>query len=239
MSFADLQVNEVEQEKDIVGGSYSVLESDIYPAIISMAYKGESRTGARYVHLILDINGHEHSETIYITSGESKGKLPYYEKDGKKYALPGFNIMDAVVFIATKGDKRINSANLKFEPKVIDVWDNSEAKKVKKEVQTLSDIIGKEITVCIQKVKKNKYSNGSLINESREENNIVKVLTSKLKTMTEQINKENPVFSEKWLDKNKGVTKDLFKEVNSASNSNSSVFDNVSVSTTDSSLDDF
>lgn len=213
MSFAHLNIENLEEDKDTVnGGSYSTLETDVYDAIVELAYKGKSSGGAEFVNVSLDINGQKISETIYITSGNDKGN---------KIISFKYHIVDSLVFIATKGDKRINSSNLKFEPKVIEIWDSSEGKKVNKEVETISELTNKNIKVCIQKIRKNKYKNKQSINEPIEINTIFKFLSPKNnKTLSEILEKREATFHDDWLAQHKGITKDEYKELPNNSSSN-------------------
>ena len=98
--FGNLSDDNLEEVQDVVGGGFSPIKSDIYVATIKAAYAGKSRTSdAQNVSLILDVNGQEHRETLYITN---KNKQNFYTKNGKNYPLPGYTTINDICLIAAE-----------------------------------------------------------------------------------------------------------------------------------------
>ena len=66
--FGNLKADGLEETQDRLGG-YSPFDTDIYTGKIKMAYADKSDSGAQNVNLVVDINGKEYRETVYITIG--------------------------------------------------------------------------------------------------------------------------------------------------------------------------
>lgn len=86
----------IANEKDSVGGG-GVLESNIYPAKVTLAYVTKSGGGA--LGLVISAKtteGRDIKQTLWMTSGTEKGCKNYYEKDGQKHYLPGYLAANAL-----------------------------------------------------------------------------------------------------------------------------------------------
>ena len=92
---------DIEDEKDVVGGGYSPLESGLYPATIRLAYLEKSSGGALSLVLNLETDAkREIRQTLWMTSGNAKGNLNYFvNKDGEKQYLPGFTHANALTLL--------------------------------------------------------------------------------------------------------------------------------------------
>lgn len=205
--FAELDTNGVERSEDTLSGGFNLLDSDIYEAKIKAAYGGASQGGALNVTVVCDIKGQEYSETIYITG---RNKLPYFEKNGKRRFIPGYNIVNSICKIATgKGLTELDS-----EDKSLLVYDPIEKKRKPTEVPVLTDLSGKIICLGILKELRNKAvqdDQGQYVDtpETREDNRINAVFDADThRTLNEIEDSKEAVFWDKWLEKNKGITVD-------------------------------
>lgn len=205
--FGDLGTEGHEEKEDRLGG-YKPKETDIYTAPIKLAYAGQSDGGARNITLVLDIDGQDYTETVYITSKEGKN---YYEKNGNKISLPGFVVIDDLCMVTAGTPLKEQET----EEKVVKVWDSKEKKELNKSVQVLKDVMGQTASFAIQKVLENvneKDGNGKYVptDKTRESNNIQKVFhTETRKTVPEALkNLDTPEYWDAWLERNKGETYD-------------------------------
>lgn len=197
----------VNQEKDMVGGSYTVLDSNIYTGTVKYAYLQASKSGALGLHTAFDIDGKEYSEVFYLTTKE--GKNYYTTKDGIKNYLAGFNHADALALFTT--GKPLSE--LDTEEKSIKLYNFEQAKEVPTSVDMITDMIGKEVKLAIIKKLefKKKQVNGEYVEtgETREVNTIDKVFSSKDTRTTAEVRAEKEAeFYEKWLEKNKDQVRD-------------------------------
>lgn len=220
MGFAALQMDaDVQtQEEDVLpsGGGF-ILDTGLYPMIIENAYFDKSQGGAMNVNLHLKIKGGDKrvfKQTIYVTSGDAKGNKPYYVKDGKKFPLPGYSMMDAICRITT--DTPLSQVTT--EDKLVKLYDFDAGSEVPREVPVLTALIGEEIVVGMQKRRENKRSNqgGEWVdtNEAREYNEISKVFYPSGHTLTEKKAEGEAEFVNKWKDANPSdYVRDDFKAV--------------------------
>lgn len=202
----------IENETDVVGGGYSPLDSDIYAAKVDLAYMTKSSGGAIGVVLHLKTDaGRDVRQTVYVTSGEKKGQKNYYEKDGQKHYLPGFNLMNSLALL-TVGKEL---SQLDTEDKVINLYNYEAKAEVPTKVPVITDLMNQPIYAAIVKQlvdKRAKADDGSYqpTGESREENEIDKFFRHKDKMTTAEIRAqaEAPAFFERWQAKWKGEVKD-------------------------------
>ena len=215
--FGNLGTDNTEAVEDRLGG-FSAKDTDIYTGKIKLAYATESSGGARGVTLIVaggDFGDQEYRETIYVTSGKAKGQTNTYEKDGKKYLLPGYITMDHIC-LATVGTP-LNEIG--HEEKTVKVYDAEAGKEVPKSVPVLTPLLGQDITLAIVKNLENKsVKQGDKYvptNDTRETNNIDKVFNTETKmTVSEaRAGSETAEFHDKWLERNKGKTRDKTEKV--------------------------
>lgn len=205
--FAELDTNGVERSEDTLSGGFNLLDSDIYEAKIKAAYGGASQAGALNVTVVCDIKGQEYSETIYITG---RTKLPYFEKNGKRRFIPGYNIVNSICKIATgKGLTELDS-----EDKTLLIYDPNEKKRKPTEVPVLTELSGKTICLGIVKELRNKAVQDAHgiyrdTEDTREDNRINAVFDADThRTLNEIEDNKEAVFWDKWLEKNKGITVD-------------------------------
>jgi len=201
----------IQNETNSVGFA-GALESDIYDFVVDMAYFDKSRGGANSLNLVLKTkNGEMLKNQVWITSGTAKGCKNYYERDGVKSYLPGFNQANAMCMLSI--GKEISA--LKPEEKKIKVFSFASMKEELVDKMVLTELLGAEIScgVIKQIVDKNvKNDAGEYVpsGKTRNENEIDKCFrTSDGMTVAElRDGSKNPEFKEKWLEKNKGETKD-------------------------------
>jgi len=206
----------IEETADILGGS-STWDTGVYEVIVEGAYLDQSPGGAYNMNFTFKtIDGNTLSNTQYVTSGTAKGGRNYYERDGKKYNLPGFIVADDVCFAAT--GKSLDE--LTPEDKVVEVYDFTAKKKLPATKKVFMDMIGKPVMIGVQKVKefKNvKNDAGEYVpgDEVKIFNEVVKVFGVNRHTSVEARAGKDAEFIDKWIernpsdyikDKTKGVT---------------------------------
>lgn len=209
----------VEEQQDRLGGQYT-LDSGLYDATIKLAYVINSQSSqAKAVVTVLDINGFELTTRTWVTNSAGK---PTYEKNNKKFTLPGYESINDMCFMATG----ISLAEQTIEDKTIKVWDAGEQKEVDKNMPVITSVLGKPVTVGVLKVIENKQKKGDDgkyhdTNEKREVNEIDKFFHTETKMTTVEAMKRVKIepadlFYTKWGEKNTGETRDKFKEVSGA-----------------------
>lgn len=216
--FGNLSNEGLEQSEDRLGG-FTVYETDAYDASVKMFYATKSDGGANGIYLILDIAGKEYRETLWITGKDGKNYYMVKDRDGKetgkKKALMGYEIIDDLCLV-TLGKPLSEVA---FEEKMVQVYDADAKKELPKSVQVATEILGTKVTAGIEKsikFKTKKVGNDYVDTaETREENAIVKIFEYETKVTVPEARhaaeKEIAPVSEfypKWVEKNKGKTKD-------------------------------
>lgn len=208
--FKNLTNDNLEKTTDRLGGGFQPLDTDIYTGIIRAAYASQSAKGAHAVNLIIDFDGREYRETIYITN--SKGENWFESKQNKKVPLPGFTTIDDLCLCAIG----VPLAEVEAEEKVIKVYDAESKSEIPKAVPMLVDLLGKEISVAIYRTLVNKNEKNDATGEyvataeEREENSIEKVFNTETQmTVVEARNgAEKAVFWDAWVEKHKGEIRD-------------------------------
>ncbi len=209
----------IQDEADVLGGSF-ILDTDMYDMVIEVAYKGVSEGGANSLSVILkDQQGRTHKETFWITSGTAKGCKNYYfmkdRKTGKptekKQYLPGFSKANHLCLLAT--GKSI--AEIPTETKQLSLYNFKEKKEILTEVEVLTALSGTDVTVgivrqTVNKTKKNDDGVYVSTGEVRDENIIDKAFRTKDHMTVSEITAEatESLFHDKWIEKNKGITRD-------------------------------
>lgn len=196
------------------GGSYGVVESNVYQMEIKNMYMIQSSKGAIGVVLEGELdNGSKYTETTYISNRDGE---TFYVKDGKKFKMPGFITMDNICIIAT-GESLVDC---RTDDKVVSMWDSESGKEVNRSVPVFVDVIGEVIAVAIQQIRENKTKENSTtgkwepINEERILNQIVSVYdVESQKTVYEAMNDKDSTHWEAWKAKNEGKVWDKYKEV--------------------------
>jgi hypothetical protein len=210
--FNNLTNEGLEETQDRLGG-FAPLETGIYTGEIKALYGGKSAGGATSLTVIVDFEGREYRETLYVTN--RKGENFFLNKDDntKKVPLPGFTVADDICLIAT-GEPL---ANQEPEEKVIKVFDFDAKKELPTNVPMITAAIGQKISLGIvkQTVNKNEKQGDEWVPtaETRDENVIEKVFHPELKlTVAEARNgQEEAKFWDAWIQKNEGQTRDKRK----------------------------
>lgn len=209
--FAKLNTEGLEESQDRLGG-FSPFDSGIYTGKIKAAYAGTSSGGAMSVTLLVDVQGKEYRETLYVTN--KKGENFFLNKDdkSKKVPLPGFTVVDDICLITT--GKPLSEQE--SEEKMVNVYDPDQKKELPKSVPMLTELLGKEISLGILKqlenksVKNDSTGNYDPVAETRDTNVIDKVFHPEMKlTVAEARNGQNePKFWSAWEEKNNGQVRD-------------------------------
>jgi len=204
----------ISDEKDSVGGG-GTLESGLHNAVINMAYLTKSAGGA--VGLVLNMKtdaGRDIRQTLWMTSGTAKGGKNYYEKDGQKHYLPGFNSANSLALLTV--GKEISQ--VETEVKVVNVYSFEAKAEIPTKVEVLMDMLNKEIIVglikqTVDKTQKNDAGAYIPTGETREENEIDKFFRASDKMTTAEIRAqaEAPTFIETWDQKWSGKVRDKSK----------------------------
>ena len=207
--------NDIQTETDSLGG-FGPLDTGLYDFKIKYAYYTTARSGAIGFNLNLVGSKNESlKQTLWVTSGTAKGGKNYYtSKNGAKHYIPGFVTANGIALLAAK--KKIGV--LATEKKTIMLYNGTEGvkKEVPTEVDMIVDLVGKDITLGVQRqiVDKTRLNDATSkyepTGETRDENEIVKVFHPiNGKTVAECIAKaETGEFKQKWADKWTGVTRD-------------------------------
>lgn len=213
-AFANLSTDPtIAQEKDFIGGGGPV-DSDVYKSTVALAYLEKSKGGALGVHLRLKTeSGREIRQTIWVTTGDMKGNVNYYLKDGERHYLPGFLAMNSLCLLTV--GKELKEVADAAEKKIVKVYDFTAKEEVPTEVPVLVEILNKEILAGVIKqiVDKNvKADDGTYVpsGETREENEIDKFFRARDGMTTAEImaKAEEAVFVNTWSSKWSGQVKD-------------------------------
>lgn len=214
---AGLEGVEDVKERDSLGGR--LLESGVSDFRIDVAYLRKSKGGAMGMHVVMEnSDGIKLTDTQYITSGDKKGNKPYFEKDGKKYPMPGLQHFDVLASLVA--DKKV--AKLEQKTAQIKLYDSEQQKELPTEVITFPELRNQKVKVGVLKIVKNKQvddGTGKWVdtNEKRELNEVSKYFDADTgATNTELTAKAEPEFIQKWAEKFEGQTLDKFKAVANA-----------------------
>ena len=195
---------EIQGETDRIGGS--VLDSDLYPFIIEMAYHKESDKGSHALALKLKNGNLSYNPTVYFTSGTAKGCKHYYEANGEQRYLPGYIVAEAIAQL-TCGQ---GIFDLDAEEKHINLYNFEQKRELPTAVNVFTDLIGKKVILGIHKKVENKSvanQNGEYVKtaDTREVNEIDKVFNEEGFTTPElKANATEPAYMNVWVDKYKG-----------------------------------
>lgn len=208
--FNNLKTEGLEKAEDRLGG-YSALESDVYTGTVKLAYAGKSTGGAMNVNLVLDLDGQEYRETIYVTNKQGENFFLNKQDTSKKVPLPGFTIINDLCLVTT--NKPL--AEQATEEKQVMIYDYDQKKELPQAAEVLVDLIGKPVAVGILATLENKgvkqgdgsYADGP---EERTVNNIDKVFhePSKVTVVEATAGATEGAFINGWLERNKGKTRD-------------------------------
>ncbi|ECO0025036.1 hypothetical protein ZN88_15380 [Salmonella enterica subsp. enterica serovar Newport] len=164
----------VEGEKDVLGGG-GVLDTNVYPMKVKVAYFTSAASGAVAINLQGDVDGKEVRQQFWVLSGNDKGNKNTYTKDGKEYYLPSFLTANSLALL-TVGKEL---SQLDVEKKVIKLYDFDAKEERPTEVDVLVELTGQLIQAGIQKQTVDKNEKGDdgkyyPTGETREINEIVK-----------------------------------------------------------------
>lgn len=209
--FKDLTTEGLEKNEDRLGGAPS-FPTDIYTGKIKQFYGITAKSGAKGIELIVDMDGKEYRETVYVTSGKEKGGTNYYtDPQGNKRQLPGFAVANDICLCVLGKELK----DVDFEDREVKVYNFETKREERKAVPTAVDLIGETISLAIIETKENKQKKGDdnkyydVPGETRTTNHIDKVFnTESRKTVTEALNEKEAEFWDKWLEKNQGVQRD-------------------------------
>lgn len=195
-----------EKEKDVLGGR-APLPTDAYDGKIVVAYITTSTGGARAFNFVIDINGKLVRETIYVTN--KQGQVVYV-KDGKKYPLPGYSLVNAITKLTI--GKEI--PQLTFENKLVKIWNFELKKDVATEVPVAVELVGEAVNLGIELIRENKQQKDQAGNyvdtaEIREVNSITRVFHTKTGQTAAEYDAQAPAeFKALWLKEFKGKVRD-------------------------------
>lgn len=205
----------VEEAKDVVGKSFSTVDSGVYDAVIKHAYLKKTVNGSTAMHMELALDDTYVSKpTIYLTS--QKGDHTYQDKKDptKRHLLPGFIVADAIALFGAQ--KPISELAKSTRKMTVKIRDFQLKKDVPTDVDMLHQLIGKTIKLgIIKKIedKKVKDDSGQYVKAgtgTREFNEIDKVFhpTSGM-TVNEVKNKASEAsFIDKWKESWNGKVRD-------------------------------
>lgn len=147
--FSNLKDDNLEESKDVLGGGFQPLKTDVYTGIIKAAYAGESDAGAMNVTFIVDVGDRQYNETIYVTNRQ---KQNFYVKNDKEFPLPGYTLVGDICMLTTEKPLSVQDT----EDKVIELYNFDAGKKVPTTVPMLVDLLGQKIALGIQEIEENK-----------------------------------------------------------------------------------
>lgn len=202
-----------EVEKDTLGGG-GALATDLYDFVIKAAYFDAAKSKAISVNLKLETpEGRRLNVTEYITSGEAKGCKPYYEKDDKKYPLPGYSKMSTLCQLVS--GKPINECTA--EEKILKLYDFEARKETNQTKKVITELQGATIKAGVFKIiedKKSKVGDDYVpTGETREINEVGKFFNADGKTMEEVTGGKEATFAQEWVKAHQGKTKDKSTKV--------------------------
>lgn len=195
-----------EKEKDVLGGR-TLLPTGLYEGTLDVAYLTKSSGGATAFNLVVDIGGRKVRDTIYVTN--KQGGVTY-TKDGKKFPLPGYSLINALAKL-TAG-KEI--PQLEFEKKLVKIYNFEQRKEVPTEVEVAVELVGQPVKLGIELHRENKNAKDQAGNyvptaEIREFNTITRVFHVKTGQTAAEYNAQAPAeFMALWVKEFDGKTID-------------------------------
>lgn len=206
------QLAGAEKEKDVLGGR-SLLPTDVYDGNVEVAYLTTSGKGAKAFNFVFNVNGRQVRETIYVTN--RAGEVTYSDKNGKKHALPGYSLVNALCKLTI--GKEI--PELTFETKLVKIYNFDLKKDVPTEVPVAVELLGQEVKLGIVQIRENKQvkdQTGEYVptSEARELNSVERVFHPKTDHTIAEYDAQAPAeFMAAWLKEYKGKVRDKYKPV--------------------------
>ncbi|WAW11616.1 ssDNA binding protein [Acinetobacter phage nACB1] len=201
----------VEAEKDF---SKRTLDTGAYSGTLGMVFVGQAQSGARNVtvHVNLD-NGKKLTETVYITNKTGQNT---YEKDGKHFHLPGFQLINNLAVMTT--GKGLFDLAADVETRSVKLYDFTAKAEVLQDVQAVIPMIGQRVLLAVQEEEKEKQKKNDATGnyEGTGEftliNSIVKCFDPETtQSAVEKANGQEAAALEAWLKTNKGKVKEAKK----------------------------
>jgi hypothetical protein len=195
-----------EKEKDVLGGR-SPLPTDVYDAKLEVVYLTKSTGGATAFNLVAEAGGKKIRETIWVTN--KQGGVTY-SKDGKKYPLPGYSLVNALCKLTV--GKEI--PNLTFEKRLVKIYNFEQKKEIPTEVDVAVELVGENVKLGISLVRENKQVKDQAGNyvdtpEIREINEIQRVFHPKSGQTAAEYDAQGPAeFMNLWVNEFKGKVRD-------------------------------
>ena len=204
--FGNLSTEGAEKVVDrIVGGG--TIPTNIYVGKVKAVYAGKSSSSnAQSLTTLIDVNGIEHRETHWITNGKGENTYPDKQDKTKKHLMPSFILMNDLCLLTTDAELK----DQEFEEKVLNLYDFDTKREVPTNVQVLTGLTGKGVTLAmveqiVDKQKKNDAGVYENTGETRVENIIEKFLHTDRRTVSEiMANITDPIWAPKWAEKNAG-----------------------------------
>lgn len=212
---ANLTTDEsIQDETDRLRGGAGPLESDAYLMTVEAAYLDTASSGALALQVILKAKDDRRlRDTFWMTSGTAKGGKNYFERDGRKFYLPGFLQANALARLTV--GKEIGE--LKTEPKIIKLWNRDVGQEIPTEVEMFMDLLGQQIMVGVQRQTQDRRiqaASGEWVNsgETIDVSVVDKLFrATDNKTVAEIMSQEEATFLDKWLASNRGKTRNRAK----------------------------
>ncbi|QWY83751.1 single-stranded DNA-binding protein [Rhizobium phage RHph_X3_15] len=223
--FGNMSSEGLEETQDRLGG-FSAYDTDAYDGILKAVYAGQSDGGARSVTVIVTLPQGEYRETLWVTNKAGENFYIVKDRNGnpvkddkgnpKKAALPGWIIFEDICLVTLGKEPK----ELTAEDKVMNIYDAEAKKEVPKSVPMFVELLQQPVTLGIvktieDKTQKDNAGNYVPTGETREVNSIEKVFhTGTKSTVVEGREAQKtgkapePVFYTKWVEKNKGQTRD-------------------------------
>lgn len=200
------QEADFEKNEDRLGGGGFVVPTDIYNAIIKIAYAGKSDKGAQFVDFTFKLDdgtkeGKDYKERFYVTN--AKGENFYKTKTDKKAALPSFVVVNDICLASS--DKELFEQDT--EDKVINIYDYDAKKEVPTSVPVLIDLINQPVSLAIFKNLENKSEKNDAggyddTAETHDTNSVEKAFHTETKlTMNEARDGKPATFWDSWKEK--------------------------------------
>lgn len=226
-------------EEDFIS-SGGVLETDLYEAVIKTAYLSKSGSSdARAMNLILDVQGREVRQQIWMTNG--KGDVTYKDKKtGKERNLPGYSQVTSLCLLVA--GKEVG--DMDSEEVTVKIYDYDAKKELPQAVDCFVELHEETVNIALQRqtVDKTKKDDSTgkyePTGETRDQNEIVKFFAAdQVVTISEvaefikglggnfndevdngnilkaisQMSDEHGNYADIWVEKNKGRTYDKSK----------------------------
>lgn len=207
--FSNLKTDGLEEPSDRLGG-FGPVDTAIYTGPIKMAYAGQSAGGAQSVTLLIDHQGKEYRETVYITNRQGENFYLNPQDKTKKVPLPGFTTIDNICLVTT--GKPLCEQDP--EEKVVNVWDADAKKELPKSVPVITSLLGQVVSLGIVKQLENKsvkQGNEYVATAETRESNFIDVVfhtETKMTVAEARDGAETGKFWGKWEAKNKDQIRD-------------------------------